>query len=120
MCRCPGNEPACRGGELGGCCLEEDTCDLDVGCVTETCSAQNDFNSLAWASCNDNSNCWCFSRLEDEAPACAAAYTSLSFCEREPGCLSDDDYVGDAVCFDVSWCPNGPTPGACLTLCAAP
>jgi hypothetical protein len=121
LCSCPGDEPACQGGALGGCCLEEDTCDLEVGCVTGTCTAQNEFNTLAWASCNDNPNCWCFSRIENGISVCVDTGNTFAFCDSQTGCESDAACEGDDVCVDIAGCPLFPTTtGACVTPCAAP
>jgi hypothetical protein len=69
VCSCAASETFCQSLAPDGCCLEGDICNSGIGCVTSTCSAGNAFCTLGWATCNNNPNCACFSRVEDGSSA---------------------------------------------------
>lgn len=115
ICTCPAGDDFCQGTDGAQCCLSGDACHESGACVTETCSASNDFCEMEFAACGNG--CGCVSSV-DGVNACASFATFA--CPTSSECANDAQCPGDDICVNVGCRCGGGTLGLCFSACAVP
>jgi hypothetical protein len=120
ICACPPGDEFCMGNVAESCCLAEDSCDPDFLCMTETCTAGNDFCEFERAFCNNSSDCACVTTV-DGFQECVdiSGFDEFDLCPDPvvSECTGDSDCAPGEQCADVSCCAESGSIGVCLPLC---
>lgn len=118
LCSCDEGANFCSPPDFDQCCLADDTCHPQAGCVTAACIVGNEICSLGEAFCGAGADCLCAASIEG-APFCADV-AALTACPDASQCATSADCnegAGEA-CVDVWCCDDGVEQfGMCLTAC---
>lgn len=115
LCSCPAGSRVCRGTDYDQCCLNADSCDPNLLCVSSTCSAANSFCTQEYAYCNGTADCSCAQTVSGRS-TCVSTQ-EISTCRDAGNCERDSDCPGGAACVNPC-CPDGQVRGVCMTVCS--